>query len=122
MDTKDFIQQRLESLNNIDTKVVKLLDCISVLFDTYVEPSRQNDAENILVKDQFKREVNEVYGLLSTLAIELRKEVKIVDDNIGVYDKNEDSVMILPINVDHKNTVLGKVKLEEELMKLTTNY
>ncbi|SGZ55469.1 CIC11C00000001155 [Sungouiella intermedia] len=122
MDTKDFIQQRLESLNNIDSKVVKLLDCISVLFDTYVEPSRQNDAENILVKDQFKREVNEVYGLLSTLAIELRKEVKIVDDNIGVYDKNEDSVMILPINVDHKNTVLGKVKLEEELMKLTTNY
>lgn len=118
----DFIQTRLESLNNIDSRVVNLLDCISLLFDTYVEPSRRNEVDNLHIKDQFKQEVNEVYGLLSTLAIELRKEVKIMDDNIGVYDKNDDSVMILPINVDHKNTVLGKAKLQEELTKLTTNY
>lgn len=87
-----------------------------------MEPSRRTEVDTLHIKDQFKQEVNEVYGLLSTLAIELRKEVKIMDDNIGVYDRNDDSVMILPINVDHKNTVLGKAKLQEELTKLTTNY
>lgn len=122
MDQDDFIQRRLESLNNIDSRVVSLLGCISLLFDTYVEPSRQNEVDSLQIKDQFKPEVNEVYLLISTLAIELRKEVKIMDDNIGVYDKNDDSVMILPINVDHKNTILGKVKLQEELTKLASNY
>lgn len=114
----EFIQSRLESLNTIDTKVVTLLECISSLFDTYVEPSRQSDVEIHQVKAQFKGEVELVYGLLSSLAIELRREVKIMDDNIGVYDKNNDSVMILPISVDHKNTSLGERKLKEELQKL----
>lgn len=118
MSQDDFIHERLESLNNIDSKVVNLLKCISLLFETYVEPTRQTDGDTQLVKEQFKGEVEQVYGLLSSLAIELRKEVKIMDDNIGVYDKNDDSVMILPINVDHKNTTLGERKLEEELKKL----
>lgn len=119
MTSNHFIENRLESLNRIDSKVVTLLECISQLFDTYVEPSRQSDVDIQLLKDQFQGGVKQVYGLLSTLAIELRSEVKIMDDNIGVYDKNDNSVMILPISVDHKNTVLGERKLQEELTKLT---
>ncbi|EEQ41536.1 putative mediator of RNA polymerase II transcription subunit [Clavispora lusitaniae] len=118
MTQRGFIQERLESLNEIDNNVVGLLDRVSKLIDTYMEPSRNTTADISSTKEQFQEEVKEVYSVLSALAISLRKEVKIMDENIGVYDKNDDSIMILPMNVDQKNTTLGKRKLEEELEKL----
>lgn len=119
MDTKeDFIQERLESLHEIDKNIVNLLDSIGTLFDTYIDPSRQTTVDMSKTKEKFTMESKQVYGILSSLAIDLRKEVKIMDDNIGVYDKNDDQVMILPITVDQKNTTLGKRKLNEELKKL----
>lgn len=69
-------------------------------------------------KQKFESETKDVYKLLGSLAVELRKEVKIMDENIGTHDKNGDSIMILPISVDHKNAVLGKRKLDGELLKL----
>lgn len=120
-DKDDFILKRLESLYEIDKNIVNLLDRVGSLFDTYIEPSRQSQVDINKTKDVFVEESRHVYDLLSSLAINLRKEVKIMDDNIGVYDKNDDLIMILPINVDQKNTTLGERKLAEELKKLNDN-
>lgn len=110
MTEKSFIDQRLDSLYEIDCKIVSLLDSISGVFESY---SNGSDA-----KDQFSNQSETIYKLLSEVAITLRKEVKIMDDNIGVYDKNDDKVMILPISVDQKNTKLGEKKLQQILNEM----
>lgn len=118
MTRNGFIQERLESLHDIDGNVVGILDRVSKLIDTYMIPSRDASSDISLTKEQFQEEVKDVYSVLSALAISLRKEVKIMDENIGVYNKNDDLVMILPMTVDQKNTVLGQKKLKGELEKL----
>lgn len=112
-----FIQERLDSLNSIDGNIVALLDNISALFETYSTPKTSAN-EYQEVKDKFSEQTCSVYSALSKVAIDLRKEVKIMDDNIGVYDKNDEKIMILPISVDQKNTALGALKLKDELREL----
>ena len=55
---------------------------------------------------------------MSKVAIDLRKEIKIMDDNIGAYDKMMIMWMILPISNDEKNTKLGRKRLNLELAEL----
>ncbi|EER31134.1 conserved hypothetical protein [Candida tropicalis MYA-3404] len=111
---ENFIQERLDSLYEIDCKVVSLLDQFSTIFQSFYTKD----------KEQFSEQTTTIYSTLSKVAIDLRKEIKIMDDNIGVHDKNDDGVMILPItNVDQKNTKLGRKRLNlevEELKKLIT--
>ncbi|WPK24217.1 hypothetical protein PUMCH_001483 [Australozyma saopauloensis] len=111
----DFIQTRLEALGLIDDDIVSLLENIGTVFETYSEPSRRENAE---IKEKFENGVKDVYSSLSSIAIGLRNEIKIMDENIGVFDKNEDLVMILPISVEQKNTTLGVQKQKLELLKL----
>ncbi|KAL6451396.1 MED11 Mediator of RNA polymerase II transcription subunit 11 [Candida maltosa Xu316] len=106
---ENFIQERLDSLYEIDCKVVSLLDQFSTIFQSFYSKD----------KDDFSNQTSTIYSTLSKVAIDLRKEIKIMDDNIGVYDKNNEGIMILPIsNVDQKNTKLGKKRLELELEEL----
>lgn len=109
---ENFIQERLDSLYEIDCKVVSLLDQFSTIFQSFYTKD----------KEEFSEQTSTIYSTLSKVAIDLRKEIKIMDDNIGVHDKNDDGVMILPItNVDQKNTKLGRKRLNlevEELKKL----
>ena len=107
----NFIQQRLDSLYDIDCKIVSLLDNILTLFQTYCDHGANQ-------KEGFSSQTSRIYSNLSTIAIDLRKEVKIMDENIGVYNKNKDNVMILPISVDQKNTKLGALKLNRQLSQL----
>ncbi|EGW30119.1 uncharacterized protein SPAPADRAFT_144451 [Spathaspora passalidarum NRRL Y-27907] len=107
-----FIQERLDALYDIDCKVVSLLDNLSSLFQTYSTESMDN------IKSSFPQQTSQIYDILSKVAIDLRKEVKIMDDNIGVYDKNKDGVMILPISVEQKNTQLGVKRLNMEVKEL----
>ncbi|EEQ46928.1 hypothetical protein MEW_05032 [Candida albicans P60002] len=107
--TENFIQERLDSLHEIDCKVVTLLDQFSSIFQSFYTKS----------KEDFSQQTSDIYSTLSKVAIDLRKEIKIMDDNIGAYDKNDDNVMILPIsNVDQKNTKLGRKRLNLELAEL----
>ncbi|KAG5417917.1 MED11 [Candida metapsilosis] len=112
MSTEDkpdnYIQERLDALSDIDFKIVSLLENFSSFFETF--PNKD--------KDQFVNGSKQIFDTLSKVAIDLRKEVKHLDDNIGVYDKNKDGIMILPINVDQKNGELGKLKLNSELKEL----
>lgn len=111
----NFIQERLNSLNVIDTQIVLLLLKMSDIFETYsVGPT--GDVTN--TKKSFEGKTSEIYKIISNVAIDLRKEVKLMDENIGVYDRNEDGVMILPIDVNQKNTKLGENKMNDELSLL----
>lgn len=107
-----FIQKRLDSLNEIDSKIVSLLESMSLLVESYTSTDKQGS------KQAVESQTKIIYQTLSDVAINLRKEVKVMDDNIGVFDKNEDNVMILPIPVDQKNTQLSKRKLHEEIDQL----
>lgn len=118
MPERDFIQSRLETLDEIDDNVVKLLDNIETVFDIYSEPSKQDCQQPSDIKETLESGVRDVYSSLSSIAIGLRNEIKIMDENIGVFDRNEDLVMILPISVEQKSTTLGKKKLREEVEKL----
>lgn len=113
MPENTFIQKRLDALQDIDGNIVTLLDKMSGLFDTYAEANTAEDPKSTITQH-----TNSIYQTISDVAINLRKEVKIMDENLGVYDKNEDNIMILPIPVDQKNTHLGKKRLKEEIQQL----
>ncbi|CAH2353768.1 putative mediator of RNA polymerase II transcription subunit 11 [[Candida] railenensis] len=113
-----FIQERLNSLHEIDCKIVSLLDSMSTIFQTYTTPKSSDALSQNELREQFELQTKSIYNLVSTVAIDLRKEVKVMDDNIGVYDKNEDGVMILPISVDQKNSTLGDKKMKYELSQM----
>lgn len=115
--TNDFIETRLDALADIDNNVVQLLESIGTVLHTYSEPSRQN-SDAAEMKGTFEKGVRDTYSLLSSIAISLRNEIKVMDENIGVFDRNEDLVMILPISVEQKNTKLGVQKQKQELEKL----
>ena len=100
---ENFIQERLDSLYEIDCKVVSLLDQFSTIFQSFYTKD----------KEQFSEQTTTIYSTLSKVAIDLRKEIKIMDDNIGVHDKNDDGVMILPItNVDQKEYKIRSQEIE----------
>lgn len=115
---RGFIQTRLDSLHEIDNNIVKLLDGIGSIFDTYIEPSKQDVQDLATTKEKFIDGTKRIYSLLGSIAIGLRKEVKIMDENIGVYDKNDENVMILPISIDQKHTSLGRDRLEKEVKNM----
>lgn len=115
---RGFIQTRLDSLHEIDNNIVELLDGIGSIFDTYIEPSKQDVQDLATTKEKFIDGTKRIYSLLGSIAIGLRKEVKIMDENIGVYDKNDENVMILPISIDQKHTSLGRDRLEKEVKNM----
>lgn len=109
-----FVSERIDSLYDIDCKIVSLMDKMSGIFETYASP--KDDTEK--VKERIREQTKDVYSTLSNVAVELRKEVKIMDENIGSYSKNKDNIMILPLPVDQKNTKLGKLRLKQEIEEL----
>lgn len=113
-----FIQSRLEALDAIDSNIVNLLDNLGDLFTTYIEPNTHEAVELHTTKEQFIEKTRNVYSLLGSIAVGLRKEVKIMDENIGVFDKNDERVMILPISVERNHTTLGSAKLKQEIAKM----
>lgn len=115
---KSFIQTRLEALDQIDENIVSLLDNMGELFSTYIAPNTEETVDLPKTKEKFVENTREVYGILRDVAIGLRKEVKIMDENIGVFDKNDERVMILPISVERNHTTLGKAKLKQEIQKM----
>ena len=112
-----FIEKRLQSLHEIDEQIVKLTGSLSRVFETF--STKQSATTDCEVRTKMTDETKGVYQLLSYISILLRKEVRIVDENTGAHDKNEDSIMILPIPVDQKNSTLGEKKLRHEIEQLS---
>lgn len=105
-------------MDSIDDKTVQLVESMGSVFERYMEPGTNPEVDLDVTKEAFKDGVKKCYALLSEIAVALRDEVKAMDDNIGVYDRNPDGVMILPVEIEQKNARLGEQKMAEELEKI----
>lgn len=114
--SETFIEERLKSLQEIDVSIVSLLSSASELFAGMANTNDECSLES--KKEVFILKTSAIYETLSKVAKGLRSEVKIMDDNIGVFDRNKDGVMILPIPVDQNNTRLGVEKLQHEITEM----
>lgn len=114
--SENFIQDRLDALSSIDGSIVLLLKSFSSLFQTY--SNSKTDQNPTRYQDDITENTKNIYKNISDVAISLRKEVKLLDENIGVFGKNKSNIMILPIAVDQKNTKLGKKKMDYEVEQL----
>ncbi|SCV00447.1 LAMI_0G05116g1_1 [Lachancea mirantina] len=103
MPQPEYINERLEALNDIDKELVIILSNASQVIGTLAGLKSGNEA----MKPQFESHVKAFYSSLERASVDLRREIKHLDDNIGTR--------LLPINLDKKATGQDDEKLQEQL-------
>ncbi|GAV56306.1 hypothetical protein ZYGR_0BB00830 [Zygosaccharomyces rouxii] len=102
-----YVQERLDSLAQIDDRLCSLLQTASQVVFTYGELKHGNHD----LKPQFEQHTREFYAALESSTTQLKQEIKLLDENVGAR--------LLPINVSKK--ALGqdddKLKEQTELLK-----
>lgn len=98
-----YVQDRLESLAEVDTKLCDLLKTASKVVSTFSELKQGNHE----LKPQFEQHVKQFYTDLESSTVQLRQEIKLLDDNVGTR--------LLPINVNKKATGQDDDKMKEQL-------
>ena len=101
-----YVQERLESLSEIDTKLCNLLKVASQVVFTFSELKQGNHD----LKPQFEQHVRDFYSDLEGATTNLRREIKLLDENIGTR--------LLPINVNKKATEQDDDKMSEQVSLL----
>ncbi|QLG72589.1 hypothetical protein HG535_0D02970 [Zygotorulaspora mrakii] len=101
-----YVQERLESLSEIDSKLCNLLKIASQVVFTFSELKQGNHD----LKPQFEQHVKDFYTDLEGATTNLRKEIKLLDKNVGTR--------LLPINVNKKATGQDDDKLKEQIALL----
>lgn len=102
----EYVQDRLKSLAEVDDKLCNLLKTASLVVFTFSELKQGNHD----LKPQFEQHVKEFYSDLESATVQLRNEIKLLDDNIGTR--------LLPINVNKKATGQDDDKMREQLLIL----
>ncbi|ODV72967.1 Med11p [Cyberlindnera jadinii NRRL Y-1542] len=110
-----FVQERLESLHNVDTELVSILNHASLALSSLTSMKRNaSDKEELeKIKQEFAREIDGFYKNLEQSTIGLKKEIKILDERIGKTDAN--GITMSPITISKKATWAGSEKLKSEL-------
>ncbi|CAI4683600.1 BAI_1a_G0041090.mRNA.1.CDS.1 [Saccharomyces cerevisiae] len=98
-----YIQERLKSLNDIETQLCSMLQEASQVTFIFGELKRGNES----VKPQFENHVKQFYERLDKSTTQLRKEIQLLDENVGTR--------LLPINVNKKALGQDTEKMEEQL-------
>lgn len=98
-----YIQERLESLAHVDEQLCSLLQTASQVVFTYGELKHGNHN----LKPQFEQHTREYYSTLESATSQLKKEIKLLDENIGTR--------LLPINVSKKALGQDDDKLREQI-------
>ncbi|CUS20677.1 LAQU0S01e12112g1_1 [Lachancea quebecensis] len=106
MPQPEFIQERLESLNAIDNRLLSTLLHASQAVGTIEELKRGN--ENM--KPQFENHVRSFYSSLEEATVALRREIRHLDENVGTR--------LLPINVNKKAVGQDNEKMREQFEHL----
>ncbi|CCH41137.1 Mediator of RNA polymerase II transcription subunit 11 [Wickerhamomyces ciferrii] len=116
-----FVQDRLDALHEIDAKLVSVLNhSSSALFNlTQLKKNASNKNELAKVKEDYQKDIKEFYSDLEFASINLKKEIKHLDDRIGKTDDN--GITILPININKKATWAGEEKLKQQLNHIDEN-
>lgn len=98
-----YVQERLESLAEIDNRLCSLLKTASQIVSTLSELKRGNQD----LKPQFEHHTKQFYTDLEASTVQLRKEIKLLDENVGTR--------LLPINVNKKAIGQDDDKMREQL-------
>ncbi|CAI4049706.1 hypothetical protein SUVZ_13G2460 [Saccharomyces uvarum] len=98
-----YVQERLKSLNEVESQLCSMLQEASQVTFIFGELKRGNES----VKPQFENHVKQFYELLDKSTTQLRKEIKLLDENVGTR--------LLPINVNKKALGQDTEKMEEQL-------
>lgn len=98
-----YVQDRLKSLAEVDNKVCGLLKTASQIVFTFNELKQGNSG----LKPQFEQHVKDFYIDLEDATVQLRQEIKLLDDNVGTR--------LLPINVNKKATGQDDDKMKEQI-------
>ncbi|CDH16075.1 probable Mediator of RNA polymerase II transcription subunit 11 [Zygosaccharomyces bailii ISA1307] len=105
-----YIQERLDSLAKVDEQLCSLLQTASQVVFTYGELKHGNHD----LKPQFEQHTSEFYTTLESATSQLKKEMRLLDENIGIR--------LLPINVNKKalgqddDKLLEQTKLLKEIL------
>ncbi|CCE89544.1 Med11p TDEL_0A02120 [Torulaspora delbrueckii] len=98
-----YVQDRLESLAEVDNKLCSLLKTASQIVFTFSELKQGNHE----LKPQFEQHVKQFYTDLESSTVQLRQEIKLLDENVGTR--------LLPINVNKKATGQDDDKMREQV-------
>lgn len=101
-----YVRERLDSLAEVDIKLCSLLKMASQVVFTFSELKQGNHD----LKPQFEQHVKEFYTDLEGASVQLRREIKLLDDNVGTR--------LLPINVNKKATGQDDDKMREQVLFL----
>ncbi|ODV83765.1 hypothetical protein CANARDRAFT_9328 [[Candida] arabinofermentans NRRL YB-2248] len=107
-----FIKSRLDSLHSIDSKIVTLLDNLSSTVENLKDGKLTGDKQNV---ENFRDNMSQFYNNLSFTSINLRKEVKILDNRINSQLNNSN---LLPIQVNKKATWVNEDKMKQEIEEM----
>ncbi|QLQ78116.1 hypothetical protein HG537_0A03630 [Torulaspora globosa] len=99
----EYVQSRLNSLAEVDNKVCGLLKIASQIVFTFSELKKGNSD----LRPQLEQHVKEFYTDLESAAVQLRQEIRLLDENVGSR--------LLPINVNKKATGQDDDKMVEQI-------
>lgn len=106
MPQPEHVQERLKSLENIDHTLVATLQHASLAVGSLADLKRGHEE----ARQQLKHHVLEFYTQLESATVQLRREIKLLDDNTGTT--------LLPVSLTKKATGQDDDKLSEQFALL----
>lgn len=106
MSQPQYVQERLESLAKIDEQLVDVLHRASLTVSTLIDLKKGQEE----LKPQFEQNAQEFYTDLESATCQLRREIKMLDENVGTR--------LLPIQTHKRATGQDNVKLQEQFKLL----
>lgn len=106
MPQPDYVQERLKSLDKIDTSLCNTLHFSNQVVSTLIELKRNYNGNNDELKLQFQKHVVDFYKELELATVSMRREIKTIDENIGIR--------LLPIQTNKKAVDQDNDKLREQ--------
>ncbi|KAG7826156.1 hypothetical protein KL909_000208 [Ogataea angusta] len=103
-----YIQSRLDALQEVDVRLVSMLDNLSTTLDllkSHKQAGVANEAE-------FKTAASGFYSDLSHAAVSLNREVKTINNKITSQTGELD---LLPVQINKKSVWVNDAKLREEI-------
>lgn len=111
---KSYVQERLESLHEIDTRIVSFLGNMSKAISALQLAKQTGEKDQI---ELFKKNTGKCYEDLSYTATHFRREIKFLSDAMKNNGRNDGFIM-LPAQIDKKASWVNGSKIKEELNEL----
>ncbi|KAH3680823.1 hypothetical protein WICPIJ_008106 [Wickerhamomyces pijperi] len=113
-----FIQERLDSLHEIDNKLVSILAHTSSALSNITQLNKNitDDNQKRQLQREFSKDIENFYNDLRYATVNLNKEICILDSRIS--KTGDGGITILPVNIAKKATFAGEEKLKTQIDRL----